>query len=361
MSRSRDLFERFKKRGKKAIQECIDNETSEWLFLDYKQTESCNKAGVFTGRDQDNLSKAISGFGNSSGGVVVWGVKCRKEHGKDVPTEMIPIKEVNQFRSNLEGWISGLTLPAHNGVENHTIKDGRTKNGYVITHIPRSDYAPLRSLRKNNYYLRAGSNFGIVTHDVLAGMFGKRPQPKLNTEFRPVMSYVSAGPNVAFGCDVIFRNVGATIIRDLYVTSKTVSLPGDKDNFYLAVGTGEGWKLIGNMTKHSTVVSRADFSLVPGDSVVGATMNLRAELPSTEAFEIEVNYGCEGGEVHTLRVNVGAELFRRVYEELAAMGDFEILKFRLGGEVNAWKAIGEHIHRYSPTLWIPGTPYPETG
>ncbi|MCP4537751.1 MAG: ATP-binding protein [Chloroflexi bacterium] len=361
MGRSHDLFERFRTTGLEAIEKCIKDKVVEQLYLDYKGTKSQKKPGQFSEDDQANLSKAISGFGNSSGGVIVWGVDCRPDKkGVDVPTKAVPIKDVNDFRSKLENWISGLTLPPHDGVENHTILCDETGDGFLVTHIPQSNYAPIRSLRMNNYYIRAGSSFEITPHDVLAGMFGKRPEPMLETEFRPVVATVSTGPMVTFSCQIVFRNAGATIIRDVYVTSNAVSLPGKADSFHLAPGAGQGWNLVGNYENQLTAHSGEDSLLAPGASVLGATMTLLSKPPSVDSFEVEVNYGCDGGPVQSLAINLSNELFQRVYRELAAV-DFNMLAIDFGGEEGAWETLGTRVHKYSDAVWIPGTPLPDIG
>jgi predicted HTH transcriptional regulator len=45
--------------------------------------------------DRKNLAKALSGFANSSGGVLLWGVK-----GNPVPT-LMPITQIQIFMENL--------------------------------------------------------------------------------------------------------------------------------------------------------------------------------------------------------------------------------------------------------------------
>ena len=47
--------------------------------MDFKQADSLGKNGNSLHKDdRRNLAKCISGFGNSEGGVVVWGVECSR-------------------------------------------------------------------------------------------------------------------------------------------------------------------------------------------------------------------------------------------------------------------------------------------
>jgi hypothetical protein len=81
MNRAADLFAMLTAKGEAAIDELIVSRKAEELFLDFKRSGD-NGAGVrLHESDSKNFSKAISGFGNSEGGVVVWGVDCFS--GKD--------------------------------------------------------------------------------------------------------------------------------------------------------------------------------------------------------------------------------------------------------------------------------------
>ena len=80
MSRAEDIFQKLIYFGEDAIDDFIINQQTEELFLDFKQAVSVGKNFVTLHRDdRRNLSKAISGFGNSEGGVIIWGVECYRQ------------------------------------------------------------------------------------------------------------------------------------------------------------------------------------------------------------------------------------------------------------------------------------------
>jgi hypothetical protein len=94
-----------------------------------------------------------------------------------VPTGPVPIKQPIALRTLFDGAIGGLTLPAHSGVENLPLLTG-TGEGFVITHVPAGLHVPYQTLYpKQEYYIRAGSSFLSTPHAVLAGLFGRAPQP----------------------------------------------------------------------------------------------------------------------------------------------------------------------------------------
>jgi hypothetical protein len=179
MGRAEDLFERLKQRGEEESDQLIQDRHEE-LFLDFKRSADSGAGRRFHDDDRQNLAKAISGFGNSEGGIIIWGVDCRDQGGSgDLPGKKLSIHNPQRFVSWLEGAVSGCTIPPHPGVSHHAI-ESKSDSGFVITHVPKSALAPHQCIQgRQNYFMRAGSNFEPVPHGVLAGLFGRPPQASL--------------------------------------------------------------------------------------------------------------------------------------------------------------------------------------
>lgn len=145
MSRAEDIFQKLIYFGEDAIDDFIVNLQTEELFLDFKQAVSTGKNGTSLHKDdRKNLAKGISGFGNSEGGVIVWGVECSRDCDiGDVAKAKVKVKNVHRFLSWLENAISGCTIPSHNRVRNHIISVDKNGDGFVATYIPKSELAPL--------------------------------------------------------------------------------------------------------------------------------------------------------------------------------------------------------------------------
>jgi hypothetical protein len=167
VGRAEELYGTFVRDGLKAINGLVPDHVTEELFLDFKNSADLG-VGIGPGlklhdSDRKTLAKAISGFGNSEGGVIVWGVDARnvKSVG-DVAQALHPIDNPKRFRSWLEGAVSGCTIPAHPHVQHHPIElnDGSGK-GYVVTLFPRSFLAPHQMITggEYKYFYRAGSAF----------------------------------------------------------------------------------------------------------------------------------------------------------------------------------------------------------
>ena len=143
MERAGELFEKIKSEGKSAIKEFILTRKSEELFLDFKRSANDGDGESLNVNDRKNLQKAISGFGNSEGGIIVWGVDCSKDFdGSDVAKAEYPITNVKRFASWLNGVISGSTIPPHTGVQNHCLEIDDKDKGFVVTYIPKSENTP---------------------------------------------------------------------------------------------------------------------------------------------------------------------------------------------------------------------------
>ena len=182
MSRAEDIFQKLIYFGEEAIDEFILNSQTEELFLDFKRADSSGKNGMALHKDdRRNLAKAISGFGNSEGGVLLWGVECsRNVEVGDVAQAKVKVQNVYRFLSWLENAISGCTIPSHNRVRNHIVSVDENGDGFVATYIPKSEVAPLMTTVGSTFYIRSGSNNVPAPYSVLAGMFGRRPQAEID-------------------------------------------------------------------------------------------------------------------------------------------------------------------------------------
>ncbi|MGI8744955.1 MAG: AlbA family DNA-binding domain-containing protein [Bryobacteraceae bacterium] len=142
-SRAEDLFAELIAGGETAIDGFIAEARSEELFIDYKKSADDGNGSKLQHTDRGHLAKAISGFGNSEGGIIVWGVTCQHDAVVGgVPTGKVPISNPKQFVSWLEGAVSGCTLPPHGGVHHHAVEQASGGQGYAITYLPKSTLAP---------------------------------------------------------------------------------------------------------------------------------------------------------------------------------------------------------------------------
>jgi hypothetical protein len=147
MGRPEELFEDLCARGEDAIGDFITDRASEELYLDFKRSADEGKGAKLAQKDRDNLAKAISGFGNTAGGVIVWGIDCRTDSGgADVAkAPFYPVHDAQRFKSWLEGAVRGATIPSHGGIIHSVTALRSDGSGFVSTLVPPSDNPPLQS------------------------------------------------------------------------------------------------------------------------------------------------------------------------------------------------------------------------
>ena len=291
MERAKELFEKIKNEGKSAIEEFIFTRKAEELFLDFKRSADNGNEQRLHQNDRNNLARAISGFGNSEGGVVIWGVDCSKDFdGSDVAKAEYPITNVKRFVSWLEGAISGCTIPPHTGVQNYPLEIDAGGKGFVATHIPKSEHAPHQQIQSRRYYIRAGSDFVPVLHDVLAGMFGKRPQPNIKRNYMVYPIKVNKEGRVRILVGFHLCNDGPGIAETLFASALPLSIGGPNCGFQF-FHLHKGFRYFESHNCFS-IIGDIDVRLPPGGWLEVAQMILDLKPPFTKQLKIEGTFGC---------------------------------------------------------------------
>ena len=317
MDRAEELFRRLIDEGEPALDQMIEDRASEDLFLDFKASADSGSGKSLRDADRKKLAKAISGFGNSEGGVIVWGVDCENSSDfGDVASKKRPIQNPERFKSWLEYEVSGCTLPPHSEVRHQVIKGSSADYGFVVTYVPKSWRAPHQCIKGDRdnprYFMRVGSNFVSVPHGVLAGMFGQRPQPRILHEWLVESASVSSGndgPVVIVSpaprgapyllVTTVLKNEGPTIARDVYLNVE-IGLPGAKSVcqvISLENQQNTHWthRAPNDVLHH--FVSRDDYRLAPGATSRPACLEIYFVPPIAQPLEIRITYGATGTHV----------------------------------------------------------------
>lgn len=338
MGRAEDIFDRLIKEGEAAIDEFIVTRQSEELFLEFKRSADDGSGSKLDNKDRQQLADAISGFGNSEGGVLVWGVKCT-----DVATRKHPLADAPKFASWLEHAISGCTVPPHSTVRNHVIARTKRKNsGFVATLIPKSDYAPHQVTGRNQYYIRVGSSFMPTPHSVLAGMFGRRPQPNVSSRF--VIEPANLSPDlqtVWLKLAILLDNKGRGIARDLFLNLQMWRKGSEASEIYFEPNE-EMWAAHTELGRLITLISRSSVRLPPEGVLTAATIHVTLRPPVTDSIRIEGNFGCDGAPTRKLKFSATAEQLEQDFETLAIWAKAgELTSERLSRFVERVFGIGE--------------------
>ena len=198
------------------LNQFIEEQRGEDLHLEFKTVA---KASLTDKSDKKNLAKALSGFANSDGGLIIWGVDARPaDQGTDRAQELVPIAPLSQFLSKLNDLTGQYVAPVVDGVQHRAIPvPGEPDKGFAITLDPASDSTPHRAeAGVGRYYKRSGSSFYPMEHFDLEDMFGRRRRPRLVLDYALNMGgrlSGSRGWTVTVSIDLYLENKGRAIAQ----------------------------------------------------------------------------------------------------------------------------------------------------
>src|SRR6266702_257335 len=119
-----------------ALDRLIDNAESEGPYLECK---TASGAHLQPGH-RTHLAQALSGFSNTGGGVIIWGISTsRQAHtGLDVLNQIEPIGNCRNFRQQIDVAMPALAYPAVEGCVTKSLHPAAgASKGVVLAYIPR--------------------------------------------------------------------------------------------------------------------------------------------------------------------------------------------------------------------------------
>lgn len=294
MTRAGELFYRIRAEGAAEIRRMIASSYSEDLFIDYKQSNTSFPSRSLDKYDRKNLSKALSGFGNGDGGIIIWGVICKSGENGDLPSGEKLISDAAAFKSLLDGEYGGLTSPQHSQAESIAVLADGGPAGFVVTYVPPGFDVPFHSNHADaqGYYMRAGSSFSKVTPGILAGMFGRKPNPELQLSARPVYHFIPSTSFTKISFVVSARNIGRGIGRDMYIRIDAIN----KGDTYYEIDNRIGWVPLPS-SDHRWVLFSLEKVIIlpPGVQIVLFEITYMAKHGGEKDLSINVSVGLEGG------------------------------------------------------------------
>lgn len=181
-----NLLEKFNNYNLDDIYEHISSKQEEHLILEFKTVNfpDYNNDGKGKVFDKKNLAKVLSGFANSQGGIVVWGIKASKnEDNQDVASNKKPIRELKRFLNFLNTLEGEAISPSLSGIM-HKIIEESNDVGYAVTYVPASNNPPhMAMFGEKAYYKRSGDSFYTCEHFDIRDMFFRSQSPILKFFF----------------------------------------------------------------------------------------------------------------------------------------------------------------------------------
>jgi hypothetical protein len=118
--------------------------------------------------------EALSGFGNSGGGVLIWGIDARKDKTTEIDAahDVKPIQNPNGFKSLLIQLQRGATDPPLGDVKIETWESSPGE-GFIVCLIPSGQFKPYRAevSGKKQFFMRAVDTFFVPSVSVLRTLF----------------------------------------------------------------------------------------------------------------------------------------------------------------------------------------------
>jgi hypothetical protein len=176
------LHDRFTALARDELDRYCEVQQEENLHLDFKTVRS---SALKSSDDKQSLAKALSGFANAEGGIVVWGVDARKnDDGVDCAQRLVPAPNVNELLARLNSLTSDLVSPVVEGVLHRVVFRDSDGSGCAASLVPSSDEGPhMAKGGLDHYYRRSGDSFLKMEHFEIADMFGRRPKPSLRIRY----------------------------------------------------------------------------------------------------------------------------------------------------------------------------------
>ncbi len=320
------LFDDLIRDGLGTLNDWIASKQVENVHLDFKEKENPQAAGLGDS-DRKNLRKAVSGFSNTAGGVIVWGIKTGKGEN-DYAEEAKPLAKPKGFQAAIESALATIALPFNSGIQNKTIlsEDGTT--GFVVTYIPYSD-RPVRSEGSGdkNFYKRIGGSFVPLEVYDIEEMYGRR----LGARVVPVIRFRKGGSsqdnfgntNHYASIDIGLLNEGRGIAKFPFLIVTEVL--GANFSHYGTSGNGPSDLPVQPGGFRGRYFGGVDHVIHPGLEVFGPRYDRQVtyvkelgyapHVNDEDKIKITFQYGAEGQLVRTARVELNSEELREFFAE----------------------------------------------
>lgn len=212
------------------IQSYVALRQEENLHLEFK---TMNNSELTAKEDKRNFARGVSGFANSSGGIIVWGIDARANaDGIDCASAIVELKKPELVVGRLNTITGDASSPLVDGIRHKAIinPESESGTGVVATLVPESELGPhMAMLGEQRYFKRSGDSFYPMEHFDLEDMFGRRRKPLLR------MSLAPTHEDGATKLVVRLKNVGRRTARHAgfmlkFENAEIVSLGGDLRN-----------------------------------------------------------------------------------------------------------------------------------
>src|ERR1700688_1746428 len=148
--------------GETAITEIVNSGREETLHLEFKTLSSDT---TLNRDDRRMLGKALCGFANAEGGVLIVGIETKKTDGVDTACNKRPIKNLSRLRRLVTAALPEMLSPQHNRISLVAISDSsREDQGFLLFDVRPSEDRPHMSVAERRYFRRGSDGTRVLDH-----------------------------------------------------------------------------------------------------------------------------------------------------------------------------------------------------
>lgn len=183
---AREFFDRIRTEAWPFVSSWPEQQQAEHVYLDFKRGNFDPATGKLVATDKDALARALSGFANTDGGVLVFGVDARSA-GKgepDVVQSIEPIPGLRRFAELVRETSKTIVEPVIAGLDLESVANpAAADEGVLAVLVPRSMGGPHRAnggeeTTKDRYFMRTADSTKVMPHRLLAALFAAPPEPR---------------------------------------------------------------------------------------------------------------------------------------------------------------------------------------
>lgn len=311
-----DILAEFERMSADTLTDYITARQEENLHLEFKTVAKNDMSRD----DRKNLAVGLSGFANSDGGLIVWGVLAKKNaEGLDCATERQSVSSAQGLIAQLNEHTGAGVSPGVDGVRHKalSLSDG---SGFAVTLVTASDSGPhMAKAGEDRYFKRSGDRFYRMEHFDLEDMFGRRRRPQLHLATAVVSAgSIGGGGRMTYRGKIVISilNSGRGPAHAPYLTV-SVNSPYSVDAYGIDGSGNEGMPRLHQAanTPFSAFGANALVVLHPG--TLHDVCALRVEIESSEDSvpDLVINYQLAAEEARLVRRVLsipGAEIYRIV-------------------------------------------------